>query len=115
MNKDPFILKGDKYGNEYNFFQVYLPRCTNTGCKNDTEQSNYFIFKNAEIYTVNSYYDGSDPDNPIKQYIKYHDKVEFNRYMYTTSSFKISPTKVNFLNGTSTVVMETELFDKTQW
>ena len=56
--------------------------------------------KEMNFFALNSYYDESDIDNPIKQYYKVEDEIEYNYHFYTKGEISIRANEVRFLNGT---------------
>jgi hypothetical protein len=77
-----------------------LKKCI-SDCQDDSTLKSYFENKQLKLLFLNKYYDESDFDNPIKDYIK-----EFRiRTLYYgdvgETMTKITPHKVEYLNGTS--------------
>ena len=58
--------------------------------------------------TLNSYYDENNSTKPIKHYFDYHSYISFDYNQWKTYIVMIQPTQITFLNGTTTMVFESE-------
>lgn len=76
---------------------------------------NFINNKQVDIYTLNTYYDGSDHDEPIKQSISDSYYLELDTNTVTVLEIKVEPEEIKFLNGTSRTVYNTESTQKNQW
>lgn len=63
-----------------------------------------------QIFTVDSYYDPTDIDNPIKQYINIGWKILSTGFFHKVVRIKITPTIVKFLNETTETIFSTEYY-----
>lgn len=78
-----------------------------TSCYADDVIKSYTNFMVNKILTVDSYYDPTDIDNPIKRFINVGWQIYSTGTYNEIVNIKIIPTIVKFLDGTTEIVYST--------
>ena len=101
-------LWGDNWGADYRVLEVYVSRCSGlVTCQTSSAITSYITGFTSYFLTLNSYYDESDSDNPIKQYLDYHKNINHANSYRADLQVYIEGTEVTFLNGTKKTIFET--------
>ena len=108
INTNDIVLIGDENSAPSTTIMLNIVRCSGTSCATNINSLHNF-FKNIQVslYTAESYYDDSDPTNPIKQYIKTENHLEINYNIQTRGVVQVRENEVIFLNGTTKTFYDT--------
>ena len=100
-------LIGHKDGGSYSFLQSLVSQCNfESDCQSQADRDIYLYYMDMRYITTNTYYDQSDPSQPIKTYIKVSPQMYYINHFETTIDFTIAPSQINFLNGSISMVYE---------
>ena len=100
-------LIGDNNGGIYSFLRSIVMHCEfENDCKSYEDRVDYLYYMEMRYITTNTYYDQSDPSQPIKTYIKVSPQMYYINGFETTIDFTIAPSQINFLNGSISMVYE---------
>ncbi|CAI2365411.1 unnamed protein product [Moneuplotes crassus] len=97
----PFIVQGDFYSNERKIPEFIYYKCTEGDCETKANSEIFHKGKSLLVYVNNGYYDETDSDNPIKEYISLIDVLEIGSAQYHSKTIYIRENEVVFLNGTT--------------
>ena len=98
----------DDWGNDYQTMEVWISKCSGlTTCQSSTNITSYITGFTTHFLTLNTYYDESDPVNPIKQYFDYHKYINHASNFREDLQVNIQGTEITFLNGTKQTIYET--------
>lgn len=105
------MLQSNPHNSNVQALTIFLATCVGSGCASPTEISNYLNLTWFNIFYLNSYYDGSDSQNPIKQYLT-TDSINLDANDYVRANLDVVPTEVKFINGTTKTICRTGVLKK---
>lgn len=109
-------LQGNILSDAFQHIEVYFEKWYgNNDCQSSENIQQFVDGSSVEVYTLNTYYDGSDTSDSLKQYIEGPYRMELNMNSVTRLDLNVESNTISYMDGSYKIIYRTSDFQKSQW